>query len=253
MDSPFRLACEKLLRIPPDPGPPPGDEASTRVFRAATNFYKYLLALWALKSLFAALIFSPILIAMTVGSIEMQRKGKAAGMLLLLIPVFISMLLVAQRAFALAVLRLDYEKRWYVMTDRSLRVREGVVWVGEMTVTFANIQDISISQGPIQRALGIADLRVDTAGGGAGGEAKNPGLSLHTAWFRGIDNANEVREVIQQKLRQLKDSGLGDREEQVAEKAISSPGLSSSLRAVHTEAIALRRAVEARALGREGS
>ena len=37
--------------------------------------------------------------------------------------------------------------------------------------------------------------------------------NLHTAWFRGINNAGEVRELIQQRLRLLKDSGLGDHEE----------------------------------------
>ena len=41
-----------------------------------------------------------------------------------------------------------------------------VVKVREMTVTFANIQNAPVNQGPIQRALGIADLQVETAGGG---------------------------------------------------------------------------------------
>ena len=47
------------------------------------------------------------------------------------------------RFFALALVRLDFEKRWYLVTDRSLRVREGVVNVREMTIMFANIQNIS--------------------------------------------------------------------------------------------------------------
>ncbi len=67
---------------------------------------------------------------------------------------------------SLALVRLNFEKRWYIVTDRSLRVREGILNVREMTVTFANIQNISISHGPVQRAIGIAELRVDTAGGG---------------------------------------------------------------------------------------
>ena len=79
-------------------------------------------------------------------------------------PSLIIGIVIVQRLFALALVRLDFEKRWYLVTNRSLRVREGVVKLREMTITFANIQNISISQGPIQRLLGIADLRVDTAG-----------------------------------------------------------------------------------------
>jgi membrane protein YdbS with pleckstrin-like domain len=210
MFSPFRNFCERLLRIPPAPESPPGDEASTRVFNAAPNFYKYLLFMWAVKSAFFVFILSWFAIGPAVGAFALAKKGHREGLLLLLIPGIIGLLLVLGRLFALAVLRLDFEKRWYVVTDRSLRVREGIIGVREMTVTFANIQNISISQGPIQRALGIADLRVDTAGGGSVQQGKHPGQNLHTAWFRGVNNASEVRELIQQRLREFKDAGLGD-------------------------------------------
>ena len=39
----FRTWCEEILRIPGDPEPPPGDEARTQRFRAAPNYYRYLL------------------------------------------------------------------------------------------------------------------------------------------------------------------------------------------------------------------
>ena len=58
-----------------------------------------------------------------------------------------------------ALVKLDFEKRWYVVTDRSLRVREGIAFVREATVTFAKIQNISMSQGPVQRALGMHACR----------------------------------------------------------------------------------------------
>ncbi|HET7537279.1 MAG TPA: hypothetical protein VFJ90_12545, partial [Candidatus Didemnitutus sp.] len=38
-----------------------------------------------------------------------------------------------------AVRRLDYEMRWYMVTDRSLRIRHGVWRVSESTMSFANI------------------------------------------------------------------------------------------------------------------
>src|SRR5437899_2631110 len=128
--------------MPHDPTPPPGDEASTRIFRAAPNFYRYLLVLWALKSGFSLLI---LLVSLTVpvivGAMALLKEGHQSGLWLLLIPCLALALLLAIRLFFLAVLRLEYEKRWYVVTDQSLRIREGVVSVREMTVNFANIQN----------------------------------------------------------------------------------------------------------------
>jgi membrane protein YdbS with pleckstrin-like domain len=239
----FRQFAERLLRIPPDPEPPPGDEASTRLFRAAPAYYKYLLILWALKSLLALFIVSWIMVAPVVGAFALAKQGNKSGLLLLLIPAVIFTLVIVLRLFALALVRLDFEKRWYVVTDRSLRVREGVAVVREMTVTFANIQNIAISQGPIQRALGIADLRVDTAGGGAVNTQKHSGQNLHTAWFRGVNNASEVRAVIQERLSQLKDAGLGDHDDRPVAAFNSAGGVLIALHGLHDEARALRETI----------
>ncbi len=257
MYSTFRQACERLLRIPHDPVPPPGDEASTRIFRAAPNYYRYLLFLWGLRS--AALLFVVgfgLLMSIVVPVFLQAKHGHPGALVLLLLPGFVVALVLVECLFRLAVVRLEYEKRWYLVTDRSLRVREGVVTVREMTVNFANIQNISISQGPVQRVLGIADLRVETAGGGAASASHSrhqPMENLHTAWFRGVDNAGEVRELIQQRLRLLKDAGLGDHEELLrppsspgpAASVSASPSLLAALQEVHVAAGALRLAAEA--------
>ncbi|MGZ5546004.1 MAG: PH domain-containing protein, partial [Limisphaerales bacterium] len=208
--------CERWLRIPPQPEPPPGDEHTTQVFRAAPNYYKYRLVLWAIASGVALLTFGLGMIAIIVWTVVAKRQIGFAVYPLLFIELAAFASFLIHRLFSVALVRLDYEKRWYVVTDRSLRVREGILDVQEMTVNFANIQNISISQGPIQRWLQIADLKVDTAGGG-GGSVQSKGQhqlhSLHTAFFRGVSNANEIRELIQTRLRHLKDSGLGDHEE----------------------------------------
>jgi membrane protein YdbS with pleckstrin-like domain len=241
----FRTFCERLLRIPPDPHTPPGDEASTQIYRAAANYYKYRLVVWALASF--AHILTPLIIIVALLITAMVRKDESFIWAAVLVP-FLALSILAA-LFHLAVIRLDYEKRWYIVTDRSLRVREGVVGVREMTVTFANIQNISIEQGPVQRLLSIADLRVDTAGGGGGNTAHHQhGTNLHTAWFRGIDNASQVRELIQQRLRQWKDAGLGDHDDVThaahgATMAPTTPDFLEALREVHTEAQSLRRAI----------
>jgi len=237
----FRTTCERLLRIPADPEPPPGDEASTKIYRAADNYYKYLLVVWALSS-FAGLL--PALIATIACVVAAATSNLNAWVIV--IPAFVLGLMILISVIHLAIVRLNYEKRWYIVTDRSLRVREGVIIVREMTVTFANIQNISISQGPLQRLLGIANLRVDTAGGaGAAGHSHHGAAqTAHVAWFRGIDNAPQVRELMQTRLRQWKDAGLGDHEDQFAEASASDQlSVVAALRDVRAAATALREAV----------
>lgn len=243
----FRKWCEQLLRIPPAPEPPPGDEAQTRIFLAAGNYYKYLLVLWALRTAMLLLVLVLMLVGPLIAAcFGRTHLGPAGQVLILLAAGLVLALALAGALIGLALVRLNFEKRWYVVTDRSLRVREGIVQIREATVTFANIQNISISQGPIQRVLGIADLRVDTAGGGGGATHGKHGMqNLHTVWFRGVDNANAIKELMQQRLRQLKDSGLGDHDDPQppAGQAISGDFL-TALRAVRAEAIALRASLE---------
>ena len=241
MYSAFKKLCEDVLQIPPEPQPPPGDEAKTRIFLAAPNYYKYLLVLWALKMAGTLLIFFVLLIG---PAIALARGADKSAGIFLIVEGIAFIFAAIGGLIGLAMVRLDFEKRWYLVTDRSLRVREGVLQMREATVTFANIQNISISQGPIQRLLGIADLRVDTAGGGsaAGAHGQHGTTNMHMVKFRGVDNANEIKELMQQRLRQLKDSGLGDHDDHPAAQpdAVVSPDLLTALREVHAEAQALR-------------
>ena len=57
--------------------------------------------------------------------------------------------------FSYMLQRLNYELRWYIMTDRSLRIRSGIWSVEEIAMTFANIQDLQITAGPVQGWLGL--------------------------------------------------------------------------------------------------
>jgi uncharacterized membrane protein YdbT with pleckstrin-like domain len=248
MYSRFRDWCSEVLRIPGDPEPPPGDETSTRLFRAAPNFYKYLIFLWAIRTFALVAILIPAEIIPLMTSLDWERRLRGVAFAAVPLPTVVFAVAMVQRIFALALVRLDFEKRWYLVTDRSLRVREGILKVREMTITFANIQNISVSQGPIQRLLGIADLRVDTAGGGPSrGEKDEGGEGLHTVRFRGVNNADEIRELITERLRDLKDSGLGDRDEMLAAKQAPTsrePEVIEALRKLAAEASALRKTVE---------
>jgi membrane protein YdbS with pleckstrin-like domain len=120
-----------------------------------------------------------------------------------------------QLVLSYVALRLDYEMRWYVVTDRSLRIRTGLWQVQELTMSFANLQQVELSRGPIQQLLGLADVRVQSAGGSSGGShhASGQSASLHTGFFHGVDNAAEVRDLILSRLRHFRETGLGDLDE----------------------------------------
>jgi membrane protein YdbS with pleckstrin-like domain len=154
-----------------------------------------------------------------------------------------------------AVRRLDFEMRWYVVTDRSLRIRTGVWSIQETTMSFANLQQVEVSQGPVQRLLGLADVKVQSAGGSDHPQGK-PQDDLHTGHFHGVDNAHEIRDLIQARLRRFRESGLGDPEEarhaaQVAameHQAAATQATASSSSADDVLAAARELAAEAKAL-----
>ena len=106
--------------------------------------------------------------------------------------------------------RLNYEQRWYIVTDRSLRIRSGLVKLQEATMSFANVQNVTLSQNPLQRLLGIADVRVQSAGGGGGESTKDRSDAMHVGIFHGVDNAEEIRDLIAERLRIFREAGLGD-------------------------------------------
>lgn len=150
-----------------------------------------------------------------------------------------------------ALLRLDYELRWYIVTDRSLRIRQGLWRVQESTMSFANLQQVAVTQGPLQRWLKLADVRVQSAGGGGGREdsARGRGENLHTGIFHGVGEAPEIRDLILERLRRFRATGLGDPDEarEVSSTDFnvtpSNPTLAAA-RALLNEAHALRQTLD---------
>jgi uncharacterized membrane protein YdbT with pleckstrin-like domain len=114
--------------------------------------------------------------------------------------------------------------------------------IEELTMTYSNIQEIRVTSGPLQHLLGLADVEVQAAGGGAGDKYDRGG---HTGRFEGLANANAVRDLLQARLRQYRDAGLGDTAHAVA--AAGDDELDAA-RLLLSEARALRAAI-APALG----
>jgi hypothetical protein len=142
-----------------------------------------------------------------------------------------------------AAVRLDYEQRWYIVTDRSLRLRSGIWNVQELTMSFANLQQVTVTQGPLQRLLGLANVHVQTAGGGGRPPNEENHDSLHTAEFHCVENAPEVRDLILDRLRLFRASGLGDPDDHtVAPPPAPAPTTAiAAARELLQEASALRR------------
>jgi uncharacterized membrane protein YdbT with pleckstrin-like domain len=203
-----------LLRVPSDPEPPPG--SPPLVFRAAPNFFKLRLLGWGLTQVFAlAGLLWALYIVEWIGArgaprpiVVLMQAGEVIGWLVFAFEAVVGWTLV----------RLDYELRWYMLSDRAIRIREGIVTIREKTVALANVQNIAIRQGPLQRALGIADVEVKTAGGGGSQtdmERKKSGAEpMHVAYFRGVDNAEEIRDLVREGVRVQRNTGLGDPDEQ---------------------------------------
>ncbi|MEK7467357.1 MAG: PH domain-containing protein [Planctomycetota bacterium] len=205
-----------LLKIPEaPPEEPSGTHESVVVFRASPHYLTYLLIpMW----LTVAMAGVGLLVADTAVALALLQKGLA--WLSVVVWLVAAVLIVVKATVFYVTTRLNYEMRWYIVTDRSLRIREGVWMVREVTLTFANVQNINIIQGPLQRYFGISDLIVETAGGGVGGGHGAQGLALaHHGVLRGIENAHEVRDRIQNLLRAYRASGLGDPDDKKAAAA----------------------------------
>jgi uncharacterized membrane protein YdbT with pleckstrin-like domain len=207
----WRAMVLALVRVPHQPEPPPGSPPT--VFRAARNYLTLRIVEWVIRQTLLLLI--PI-VFMVIVAVVRSSKGTPPAFVPVL-EVLAWVIYVTQFLFSWAVLRLDYELRWYMLSDRAIRIREGIVTVREKTMALANVQNIALRQGPLQRLLGIADVEVKTAGGGvssAGPHAKKPmGEPMHVAFFRGVDNAEEIRDLVREGVRRQRDAGLGDPDE----------------------------------------
>lgn len=196
-----RSFCE-TLRVPPEPQPPDGSPESLRTFRAGRNYYRWRVIQFAVGQL-ALGIFLALFLMAPLLSKKPHTPTFATVWTFVVAAVAIAWALVA--LIGLIRITLDYEMRWYIVTDRSLRIRSGIWSVNEMTMTFANVQEIQVSAGPLQKLFGLADVVVSSAGGASA----HPGAS-HVAKFAGVDNGDAIRDLITERLRQYRDTGLGD-------------------------------------------
>lgn len=210
----WREPVLRLMKVPPEPSPPPG--APPRVFRAAKNFFTLKVIAWIIGNLIMATVV--IWLAILLLYVMPADTPPSARLTVGIVFGLASAILLIRLTLGYAVMRLDYELRWYMISDRAIRIREGILTVREKTIALANIQNTAVNQGPLQRLLGIADIEVTTAGGGGSqvqqkGKGAQIGEAMHVGHFRGVDNAQEIRNLILERVRLHRDAGLGDADE----------------------------------------
>ncbi len=203
----------ELLRVPPEPAPPDGSPGSVQVFRAGKNYYRWRVVMWASQQLLLLVLGIGLLGGLfTVVTRKIPEPLQQISEVIELVGIAI---LLAGAPFTFYLQRLNYRLRWYMVTDRSLRIRHGIWSVEELTMTFANIQDIAVTAGPLQGILGLSDIEVRSAGGSSTGP-KGERVTKHAARFEGVDNAEALRDLIVERLRHYRDAGLGDPDQAVA-------------------------------------
>src|ERR687890_1714575 len=117
-------------------------------------------------------------VAMLIGAIATLRRWISGlifpGIVLLMSQGFslrtVALFLLAALAFgALAALWgfLSWRATTYAVTGNSFRLKRGVFQKSERTIPLDHVQSVDTVQGVIQRAFGVYEVRIETAGGGA--------------------------------------------------------------------------------------
>ncbi|MCP3914325.1 MAG: PH domain-containing protein [bacterium] len=180
-------------RLPSDP------EESYEVFHPAPGFLRCL-KLWfwlAFLLLDGALLAGWIVLFVAI-----------PWLALLLLPVTLVLLVVPEFVIYVA-LHLRYDATWYLLTPRSLHLRRGIWVIQEMTITYANVQNLRVRSGPVQRLFGIEDVLVETAGAGAGTQ-DHPATISNQGLLEGVADASRIRDLIMARVRTQQGAGLGD-------------------------------------------
>lgn len=188
------------FRVPKTPPTlPVSGGGSLDAFKPAAGYIRYL-KLW----FWIGLLFIDVLILLgwIVVTVAVWWLG-----LLLFVPALI--VAVVPDILAYVAIHLKYDTTWYVMTDRSIRIRRGIWIIHEMTFTFENVQNVKVQQGPIQRLFGISDLIVETAGSGGDPSGKS-GPAMNRGIVEGIADAWALRDRVLVRLKASRSAGFGD-------------------------------------------
>ena len=93
--------------------------------------------------------------------------------------------------FTLLIKTIEFKKRRYVVREKDISYKKGVLFRSITTVPFNRIQHVEIDEGPISRFLGLVSLSVFTAGDSSD-DLKISGLLK--------EDAQQIKEFISNKI-----------------------------------------------------
>ena len=96
---------------------------------------------------------------------------------------------------SLPVLLFRYHTLKYRFDSEGISMKWGLIFRREVNLTYARIQDIHLTSGVIQRWLGLADLKIQTASGSA-----EPEMTIE-----GIVEYGQLRDFLYTKMRGYRD------------------------------------------------
>lgn len=263
----------RLLKLDECPEPPAGAGGEVSMFRASPRYFWYSMLGWGLGqagALFGILIPLGALDHVTVHAFNFHISGFAVpdlianaefelealgldwtvriGSLIQWLGILAITIFVIQLVVSFLLLRLAWEMRWYIVTDTALRIREGLLRTREQTLTIAKIQNMRTRQGPVQRLFGIADLEVQTAGGGSSGSSDSDSdqNSARTGRFRGLENVETLRDRLRRLQARQRGTGVDDHDSRPRRSADDPISLTPLAEAMLAEARGVRSALESR-------
>lgn len=191
-----------LFNVPRDaPQLPVIDGREPERFRPSPNYL-------AMQKMIFWIALAVVDVAIMTGWLIIAIVEPIAGALLL-IPALV--LAIAPDIVAYVALHLRYDTMWYVMNERSIRIRRGIWIIQETTITFENIQNVTVTQGPVQRWFGVATVVIQTAGGGGVVNPKHGGGGMtHMGLIEGVADAPRLRDLFLAKMKVSRGAGLGD-------------------------------------------
>jgi membrane protein YdbS with pleckstrin-like domain len=200
--SALRPLIEPLLKLRFEPPTLPEGSQTLRRLKPSQRYLAYAYT-GAVLGHALPLLFVPMLL------ISGLAVGTRGGWPLVLVGALLLITSLVSLGVSLVVRRLDWELRDYLIGSRSLRLREGAFVQRELTLSYANVQNVEVTQGPLERLFGFKSLRVSTAGGSRGRPGEH-GAHSHEARLVGLEDAESVRDLVLAALRQQRDTGLGD-------------------------------------------
>jgi len=161
---------------------------------------------------------------------NVSKEKFQAGILTVTIIIMLLTMLLMMVNYIMSTL--NYAMLEYRFDDLGLHIRKGTFQLHEITLSYRNIQNVSIQRGPIDLLLGLSKVVVDTAGGGGGAAqaqmaaaqggfaaALAAAANQHRGQMVGLDRmvAEDLRRDLVARMQAFQDAGLGEERMQAEE------------------------------------